>query len=258
MSIVSLTDALIQAGTGSKNEIDAFFKILLNASVFIPLKTQNAPTQPIVGESTSETLPYMFVEYEEHNCIPVFSEEAFLQHWAEREVLTSEEVFKQFIWRLPQNTWLYLNPNQDVGKEISPWEIELLKQGEDTIPDLVEGVIETEQEDVEIEPPPQELMPLTRALLPILELYEQLQEAYLLSIREAESSSPRALVGIRYSSDLPEDKLAYIRLELQNAAEEHLVRPFTGIFIVDDLGVEGSLNQNLFLDIAPFYTRKNT
>jgi hypothetical protein len=255
MSHSTLTKALQSAGIGSSKEIEEFFSTLLKSSLFIPLRRESGNQNPVVGEQSIESLPYLFVDYEEHSCIPVFSEEEFLHHWAEREILVSEDSFKSFIWTLPQNTWLYLNPNQDVGKEISPWEIELLKQGVDAIPDLVEGVIETEQEDLAIEPPAEELMPLTKVLIPILELYEELEEAYLLSIREADSESPRALVGIKYTTPLPENKLSYIRSELQNAAEEHLSRPYTGIFIVDDLGLDESINHNLFLDIGPFYKR---
>jgi hypothetical protein len=255
MSHSTLTKALQSAGMGSSKEIEEFFSALLKSSVFIPLRREGGNTNPVAGEHSVESLPYLFIEYEEHSCIPVFSEEEFLYHWAEREILVSEDAFKSFIWTLPQNTWLYLNPNQDVGKEISPWEVELLKHGTDAIPDLVEGVIETEQEDLAIEPPTEELMPLTKVLIPILELYEELEEAYLLSIREADAESPRALVGIKYTTQLSEDKLAYIRSELQNASEEHLSKPYTGIFVVDDLGTDESINHNLFLDIAPFYKR---
>ncbi len=256
MSHSTLTKSLQSAGMGSSKEIGDFFTTLLESSVFIPLRKESGAGSPVLGEQTLESLPYLFVEYEEHKCIPLFSEEEFLHHWAEREMLVSEESFKSFIWTLPQNTWLYLNPNQEVGKEISPWEIELLKQGADAIPDLVEGVIETEQEDLAIEAPGEALMPLTKALLPVLEIYEELEEAYLLSIREADSQSPRALIGIRYSKKLPESKLSYIREELQNAAEEHLLKPYTGIFIVDDLGELNSISHNLFLDATPFYRRK--
>lgn len=256
MSHSTLTKALQSAGMGSTKEIEDFFKALLKSDVYIPLRKETSKRNPLVGEQSVESLPYLFVDHEEHSCIPIFSEEDFLKSWAEREILISEESFKTFIWTLPHNTWLYLNPNQEVGKEISPWEIELLKNGEDAIPDLVEGVLETEQEDLEIEPPPEELLPLTKILLPVLEIYEELEEAYLLAIREADSETPRALVGIKYSSVMSEDKLAYIRSELQNAAEEHLLKPFTGIFVVDDLGDENSINLNLFLDIAPFYKRR--
>jgi len=251
-----LTNSLVAAGNGSRPEIEIFFKTLINSRLYIPAKRHVPKNNPILGESSPESLPYLFVDYEEHSCIPVFSEEVFLTEWAEREIIITDEEFKTFIWRIPQNTWLYLNPNQEVGKEISPWEIELLKQGEDTIPDLVDGVIETEQEDIEIESPPDELMPLTVALVPVLEIYKELEEAYLLCIREVDSNSPRALVGIKYSSPLPEDKQNYIRKELERTAEEHLIRPFTGIFVVDDLGLENSMNQTLFLDAAPFYRRK--
>lgn len=258
MSIRPLTRALQEAGAGgSATEIKKFFEELLISHVFIPAKPKSPQLNPIVSSASPDTLPYLFITHEGESCIPIFSEEEYLKSWAEREINIVEEEFKSFIWRLPGNTSLYLNSNQDVGKELSPWEVELLKQGVEAIPEIVEGVLEAEHDDLEIEAASEELMPLCHAFRPILEIYEELEEAYLLSIREANSDSPRALVGIKYSEPPTEKQMAYIRTELERTAEEHLVRPFTGIFIVDDLGTTESMNQSLFLDVAPFYTRKS-
>ncbi|HMO17333.1 MAG TPA: SseB family protein [Oligoflexia bacterium] len=257
MTMRPLTSALLDAGScGSAAEIEKFFKELLSASIFIPAKPTAPQLNPIVSSASAETLPYLFITHEGESCIPIFSEEEFLKYWAEREINIVEEDFKSFIWRIPNQTALYLNSNQDIGKELSPWEVELLKKGLEAIPELVAGVLEAEYDDLEIEAPPDELLPLCHAFRPILEIYSELEEAFLLSIREAHSTSPRALVGLRYSVPLPEEKMAYIRTELERTAEEHLVRPFTGIFVVDDLGSQESMNQSLFLDVAPFYTRK--
>lgn len=258
MSLSTLTTSLQSAGSGTNREIELFFIELLKSSVFVPLKKEEVKINSSnIGNYKKEDLPYMFVKHEENSFLPIFSEENFLHHWAEREILLTEEKLSSLIWTLPQNTWLYLNPNQDIGKEISPWEVELLKRGEDAIADLVEGVIESEQDDLVIDLPNEYLLPLTNVLVPILEIYDSLLEAFLISIREDESKHPRAIIGIKYDSSISNEKKDYIRKEIQDAAEQHLVKPYTEVFIIDDLGEEKSISHNLFLDVSPFYQRKN-
>lgn len=253
-----LTNSLTKAATSlDPNDLEAFFIDLLNYKVFIPVKAKLEKIQvtKIIGESNTASLPYLFLNSQDQTLLPIFSEEEFLVSWAEREMATIEEKLTTLLWQLPPNTWLHLNPNQEIGKEFSPIEVELLKQGKKAIPDLIAIALEDEQEDYEIELPSDNLLKLQPALIPVLELYPELTEAFLLSIKESSSNTARALVGLKYSSDIQAEQKNYIRSEIERTAQEFLISPFTGVFIVDDLGNNKSPNQSLFLDFKPFYQK---
>ena len=243
----NLTNLLINAANSFKpKDLELFFSTLLASKVYVPIHLQK----------DNVTSTFLYNTEGELKTLPIFTEENFLISWAEREINVSEESFKTLIYQLPPNTVLHLNPGQDIGKEFSPVEVELFKKGREFVQELVEIALEEAQDDFEIELPTDDLLKLQPALLPVLEIYEELEEAYLLSIKETSSKSPRALVGIKYNSELDQERLNYIRSEIERTAKEFLISPFTGIFIVDDLGNSESPNQTLFLDFKPFYQRK--
>ncbi len=255
-----LTTTLQKAAeTLSYPDLEKFFHNFLEAVVFIPANLNSNPQKevPIIGQPELNKTPYLMIHADELSTLPIFSEENFLISWAEREIHVVEQKVSTLLWQLPPNTILHLNPNQEIGKEFSPIEIEFLKNGKDAIPELVALAQEEEQQDLEIELPSDELLKLVPALLPVLQIYPELDEAFLLAIREVESSSARALIGLKYSKPLENEKINYIRSEIERTAQEFLLSPFTGVFIVDDLGNPHSPNQSLFLDFIPFYKNKN-
>jgi len=156
---------------------------------------------------------------------------------------------------MPHNVWAYLNPAQDIGKEISPWEIELLKLGPDSIEELVHGVKETEQEDFEITEASETLKQAKTPPLNILEAYPSIEECFLLTLKEAESKSDRALVGLKYNTELTPEAKDLVREEISSALKDLLPRPLSDAFIVDDLLDPNSMNHTLFIDYSAFYTK---
>jgi len=260
MTTNDLTSTLIKASNSLQTEdISLFFKTILDSKIFIPSRVEEHKTNviPIIGETSHKELTYLFSKEDNMSILPIFSEEKFLKDWAEREVSVVEEEFSKMIWRIPPNTWIYLNPAQDIGKEISPYEIELLKEAPDSIEELVQLTLETENDEFEIEPPTEDLLKIVIPLIPVLEIYPELEEAYLLSIKEADSNSPKALIGIKYSKELTPEKSNYIRSEIERTALEFLNAPYTQVFIVDDLVNLNSPNHTLFLDAKPFFQKNS-
>ncbi len=255
LSTIDLNTALIKASEGQEEDVKAFFAALLECKLFIPSVT-NAKATPTIGHTKNEEdTNYVFIDYEESRCTPVFSSEENLREWAEKEIPFVEEEFSQFLWKMPHNTWAYLNPGQDVGKELSPWELELLKLGPDSFDELVHGVKETEQEDFEINEATEIINQAKAPLINILESYPTIEECFLLSLKEAESNSERALVGIKHSPEISKEKKELIRTEISSALRDLLPKPQSDAFIVDDLSDPNSMNHTLFLDYPSFYTK---
>ncbi len=253
-----LGQSLKKASEGQEADIQEFFINLLNAKIFVPSVNSSSPTPTVGHTKTEEDTNYVFIDYEEARCVPIFSSEEFLLEWAEKELPFTEEPFSQFLWKMPHNTWAYLNPGQEIGKELSPWELELLKLGPDSIEELIHGVKETEQEDFEIEDATEVLNQAKIPLENILEAYPTIEECFLLSLKEAETQSERALLGIRHNAELDLEKREQIRNEIASALKDLIPKPHSEAFIVDDLMDPNSMNHTLFLDYPSFYKKAAT
>lgn len=251
----TLSETLKLAAVGKETDIKDFFKALLSSTIFIPsLSKASAP--PVIGALKTEAdTAYQYIDYEEARCIPIFSSQEFLEEWADGNMQFVEELFSTFMWKIPHDVWAYLDPGQDIGKELSPWEIELLKLGEDSFEELIHGVQETEQENFEIEDATETLNQAKAPLINILEAYQVIEECFLLALREAEGELERALIGIRYNQEIDSDKRDQIRQEIASALKDLLPKPYSEAFIVDDLIDPNSMNHALFLDYPSFYKK---
>ncbi len=236
-----LTKSLQAAADGLPGAVDDFYKNLLSSVVFVPL-----------GEGPGNCL---VVEHEGSELIPIFSEEEFLKHWTEEQVRFEQKELKSLIWITGEEIWLYLNPSQEVGKEISPWEIERLRKGEEAIPELVADILGTGETEIEIESGNQAFPELRKLLLDVMNVHETIEEAFLISIKRQDSEVSEPLLGISHRGMKP-DKLQNLREELHALSETELPMG-VDLTLVDDLGIDGSPNRVLFEDAVPFYFQKN-
>jgi hypothetical protein len=60
-----------------------------------------------------------------------------MELWCSRQLNHSVVFFKSLLQSVPNDWWLCLNPGSDLEKEFSPWEISLLKQGLDALPEII-------------------------------------------------------------------------------------------------------------------------
>lgn len=254
----TLSQSLKKAAEGKETDIKEFFSTLLLSKLFIPSLSKSNPTPTIGALKTEADTVYQYIDYEDSRCIPIFSSQESLEEWADGNMQFIEEPFSSFLWKIPSDVWAYLDPGQDIGKELSPWEIELLKLGEDSIEELIHGVQETEQENFEIEDATEVLNQAKAPLVNILEAYEIIEECYLLALREAEGQDERALVGLKYNAELDSDKRDLIRQEIASALKDLLPKPHCEAFIVDDLYDPNSMNHALFLDYPAFYKKASS
>ncbi len=231
-----LTELLQQAADGQTGAVEVFFLKLLEGKVFVPLSPGGG---------------YAMVEYQGTSTLPIFTEERFVAEWAEAETQTSEEDFKRILHRLPEDAWLYLNPAQEIGKELTPWEVEQLKRGPEAIPDLAAALREDVEEEFIVESGAELFPELQTKLLPILQIYPELEEAFLISLKEGETADAKPALGVKYGK-INEAKRVYLRAEIENASAEHLPG-HQQLFFIDDLGDENSPNWRLFAESKPFY-----
>lgn len=249
-----LTELLTEAADSKPGAAERFFKELLESSVFVPLKAgQSAEVDSqIVGEKSLESLGYVIVHYQGAQTVPIFTENYFVSDWAGEETTTSEVPFRRLVNWIPSGVWIYLNPGQEVGKELTPWEIECLKSGVDSIPDLIAALDELEDDDTFIVNASNDLFSEFKSnIQALLETYSELEEAFLVSMKEGENGVPKPVLGIKYRG-ISEGKRIYLKSEFENASRE-LLPEDAQLMIVDDLENPNSPNHRIFTDATPFY-----
>lgn len=251
-----LTKCLSEAANGKDNALREFYELLLGSSVFYVPKIsrkQNSPS--IIGQEHQDKYGFETIMESNNEVLPIFTESKFIADWNDNpEVFTKEIEFNKLIWLIGNKLSLHLNPSQEVGKEISPWEIELLKQGKESIPELVSEQQEQEQLEVTIRSSADLFPELKTNLLPILEIYPELEEAFLVCYRENDDEKEQPILGIKYNK-IDSSKRAYLKSEFENASKEFLAND-QQLSIIDDLENKDSPNQKLFRDTTPFYFAK--
>lgn len=252
-----LTSLLVAAASGNEEALKAFFRALPDAYVYVPVFSP-APIQDeqivVIGEKGEvPSQVFMTVRYEGNPCVPAFTEKRFVEQWAKREVLCVSKLFRTLLWSIGEGTWIYLNPNQEVGKEITPWEIELLKQGADAVDDLVAAQQEDSLDEIEVSPDTESFAELKRKLIPVLEIYSELEEAFLVMVKEGMGLEPRPVLGLRFAKNTSQNKREYLREEILRIADEYQGAGEQPLAVLDDLGLEHSPNWPIFSEAVPFY-----
>jgi hypothetical protein len=241
------------AADGLPGAVEGFFRTLLKCEVYAPTHASEEQTAlAIIGNTTPADHNFVTIVYDGKECLPIFTREEFLYAWAGNTVPYTRKDFRSLIWRLGKETWMYLNSNQEVGKELTPWEIELLRKGEEAIDELARAQSEEPFDDIEVRAASDLYPELKRALIPILQIYPELQEAFIVAVKEGGSEEEKPLVGIRYSK-ISEGKRAYLKSELEYLLEQEQHNPCGNFMLIDDLDNEASPNLELFANATPFY-----
>ena len=251
-----LTAILELAADGAPKDVACFFELLLNSKVYVPLKPGPGAEVKLVmlGEKMPKEHNFLTILHEAEECIPIFSEKEFVAAWAGYEMPLECQEFKSLLWLISNDTWMHLNPGQDVGKELTAWELSLLRKGPEAVPELVDAQRENNLEEIEVRSGGDLYPDLKRELLPVLELCEELEEAFLVALKDSGLSTEQPLLGLRYHK-VPPGRRAYLLSEIESVAQEALSGKYQGLQIIDDLEQQTSANHAFFEDAKPFYYR---
>ena len=114
-----LAKLLYDAADEKAGAAESFFELLLESEVYIPVQkdSKKSAKEVEIGKAHVDQLGYLTVDYEGKECLPIFSEEDFLHHWAKREIGVTKKDFKSLLWLVGEELWLYIDPEQEIGKE---------------------------------------------------------------------------------------------------------------------------------------------
>jgi hypothetical protein len=136
-SSLELEQSMLAALDGSREAAFSFYQLLSTAKlhVFERNQAQLLSHQPQYPNTMMNVLA---MQTEEHVIVPVFTSEAHAKEWCDLDLkrrLLSVAELRQII---PTDWWLCVNPGQEVEKEISPWELEQLRDGKNGISAILE------------------------------------------------------------------------------------------------------------------------
>jgi hypothetical protein len=234
---------LLEAATeGNKKAAKKFYQYLWESEVYIPVKLNAA-------HEHDKHKNWVIADDEERRILPIFSSKENLQDWSADSFNHVKKKFKTFLWLAPDDTWLHFECGQEYSKEISPWELEQLKNdGVDAFDEILDEVLGADKSQVELLPLTPEDINLQQELTFILESYPDIKEGFLTRIKLAEEQKQRFVLGIK-SETLTTEKLKQFTKEIEDFSCTKFENQ-TYLMLVSNL--------RWFPDSVPFYIKQES
>jgi len=244
---------------GDREAALLFFRAFLAGPLYVPERYQahklsDAPRYP------SDLFNLLGLQDRERVIIPVFSRAEMIIQWCGNELSHTCLSGQALLERLPDEWWLCLNPGGEIEKEFSPWEARLLKKGPESIPEILEDLLQdTEPVPLNIETVSGEEMPeLKKALqeaagsLPGIEALYLLRENF--TSPESDEVQTRLLIGAELNEQSAQEADSISKL-LRDAGAPHRIgaeplRVFAGH--------KEEMAMRIFSVVEPFYRRRRS
>ncbi|HMO01563.1 MAG TPA: SseB family protein [Oligoflexia bacterium] len=250
--MLNLESAIRKAATGREKELQNFYEILLESSLWLPFQKQSFST------STNIVYPPFFrflgIDLEEEVFLQSFTRQEYANEWFQAPAVGQLLTFKEILKILPEEWGILINPGQNWEKDITSWEASLLKRGPEGIPEIMEEWQEAffqSSQTIEIF---QGIFEDEKLRLAIVNYAKQNQNINTIRYYRADADDGRTSYILEISLDEDKNIRSKIRSELQNIVDLQTIGD-KKIEVVTDLDRFGSLAPH----IKPFYTKeKNT
>lgn len=249
--MTNLESLLALAESGQKDAIADFLRAFLIGELFVPDRYQ---IQPLSDQPAypGDFFHLLGVQAQERVIIPTFSAADMIASWCGNRLkykcITGQELCKL----APQDWWIVLNPGSDLAKEFTPWEINLLKLGPESIPEVVADIAaEFEPENLQVRPLKDgEFQEIVVLLIKYAESNQMLKTLHLL-IEESGSDQDKLLIGIE-SDEQSQDGQMHLKDELDRLVKPHLIGNLElKIFVYRS--VESAMAGRLFAHFPPSF-----
>jgi hypothetical protein len=241
------------AERGDVAAMRGFYELALETDVFIPLLP--GLIQGGEGEDLLTEERLMIVEHADKKIVPIFTKREYVSEWGADQENTAFKRIKALMRIVGDEIWLYLNPGQEVGKEFSPWELEKLREGgAHAVSDIVAELSAEFSVELEVDHGTEQFPSLKKKLVTLLEIYPEIQEAFLISFKQDEGDPSTPLFGMRHLG-LSEEREKTIVDEISIMAK-HDKETKMPIEIVVDLDDASSPNSGVFEGAMPFYIKQ--
>jgi len=121
-----VTAMLKRAADGDENAASLFFALFPQAIWYVP--GRGNLEEPGQVQYPNDLYGLLAVKTDEYTVVPIFSEVRFAEEWAGRPIQCREVTGRHILETIPEEWWLGVNPGQEIEKELSPWEMALIKK----------------------------------------------------------------------------------------------------------------------------------
>lgn len=194
---------MFEALEGDSRAARTFFECLLGARFFVPERHQDRPLSD-APPYPNDFLNILGIKAPGRVIVPIFTRSELIESWCGVTLRFRTIGFAELMAIVPDDWWVCLNPGAEVEKELSPWELGLLKGGPQVIDELVsEFESENVAPTVQIRAPNDtEYGELRRGLLEYAATEPEVAKIFILREEGGEHREPIVLVGVEcFSSD---------------------------------------------------------
>ena len=248
---------MLEALEGNRSAAAEFFRAFLDGPLYIPERVQAQPMsdQP---EYPNDFFYLLGLRAEDRTIIPAFSRPDLVSEWCGSSLRQKTMSGKELLGVVPEDWWVTVNPGLDVEKELSPWELDRLREGEPAFPELIAELFPLEaRPTLSLEPvPEEEYRELVDVLRKEAENHSQINNLYLAreAVEENESDAlPPILLGVEATCKSA-DQQKSIEDALQRAGSVTQIGA-EPLRIRIGASLEGNLLLGAFTGIEPFYRR---
>ena len=254
-----LLASLLQAASeGERSDVLSFLRAFKEATLFVPEKEQS-PRFNSLPAYPDRPLNILAVQDGDNVFVPVFSESTLIEKWCSRKLNVRSISTMDLIKLLPESWHVALNPGDDYRKDLTPWELQKLLDGDSGIEEIAtelelpHGVEPLEVRKVTSS----EFIPVKTALKILCDNNPEIREVYLAKEKGKtfeESEVETLLVGIKLK-DLEPAEAEGIRLKVRDSLAPALIgaiqlRVLIGVGFSD-------LELGIFADFAPEFTTES-
>ena len=250
-----LEDALEAAVDGERGALELFFRALLEARLVVPRRFQALPLSDS-PEYPNQLIDVLGIRDKERVVVPVFSSFDLMKEWSGTEFQSRDLSISELTAILPPDWWVCINPGSEAQKELSPWELEQLKAGPESLPVLVDESLAYEAErGMSFEPLSQEFYPLGEILKGFAANRHEITAIYLLQQTTTAPALPAVVVGVRTTS-ISQTAQEQLRSEVLSTSEKALIGA-ASVQVMLGGAIGGSMLDEVFSGFSPIFERRS-
>ena len=251
----NLERLLMRAAGGQHAAIMDFLGVIRNAKVWVAERHQEKPLSD-APDYPNDFFNILGIKDKDRVCIPVFTRPELAAQWSGLDLKCRELIFTDLASLAPEDWWLVLNPSQETEKEFSPWELQKIIEGEDSLNELAEDLLGHFQDDpIDLTPIDEnEFKTLRQGLKDTLSPLKEISRITLgkSNLSDSEGQDDFQLIVAIFLSE-PSENMQVIRNQCRDLLTLEQVPPEKSkIFLIDP---QDQLHAKLFEGLPTIYEK---
>jgi hypothetical protein len=253
-----MEESMNLAAHGDDKAAREFFLAFLAGPLYVPERFQsesplNAPEYP------NDFMNVMGIRDRDRVVVPVFSNPVLIEAWCGKALTYRTLPTIELLDLMPEDWWLIVNPGCEIDKDISPWEVEQLREGVQGIPAIIEELFPTGLETViEVETPRDDEYPELKNKLREFGAARAGVEALYLLIENGididDNPTVAMLIGAKATLK-DSDDMNRLRDEIRSVVDVAMIGHTERVKVLIGGDAEDNMVLGIFKQVTPFYEK---